>query len=213
MLPEDAPEPYGDFVAAVDCAALPPHAVGLPLPSDGQLLFFAVPDVLSDGVRPGLVFYVPAGTPAVRRTAGPDACPPYESRQLRTLWHQLSWPDGPSGYEDEGGPLEDNFQLLGELEAAWSHVAGWRPGWRLHIGGHPNLHNWNPVETAREEAPADNDSAGNGADDASDWTLLATWECGDDVRELNFGLVHWVIRRRDLTALRFDRVYLYVDLM
>ena len=214
MLPDDAPEPYGDFVAAVDCALLPPNATDLPLPPDGRLLFFAVPDVMSSGVRPGLVVYVPADTPTIGRLAEAGALPSYEPRQLRTLWNQMSWPDGPDGYhDDEGKRLEGNYQLLDQLAAAWSHVVGWRPGWTLQIGGHPNFRNWDPVEAARDEAPAGDDSGESGAEDASDCVLLATWECGEDVKELDHGLVHWVIRRRDLAALRFDRVYLYVDMM
>jgi hypothetical protein len=43
MLPGDAPEPYGQFVGAVDCALLPPNAADLTLPSDGQLLSLPTP--------------------------------------------------------------------------------------------------------------------------------------------------------------------------
>jgi Domain of unknown function (DUF1963) len=102
--------------------------------------------------------------------------------------------------------------VLDQLAAAWSDAAGWRPDWTLQVGGHPNFHHWNPFEAARE-APAGDDSGENGAEDASDWALLATWWTGEDVRGLDFGLVHWVIRRRDLAALRFDWVYLYIDMV
>jgi hypothetical protein len=70
LLPDGAPEPYGSFVAAVDCALLPPNATGLPLPPDGQLLFFADADAVTDGTWPGLVTYVPPGTPTARRPVG-----------------------------------------------------------------------------------------------------------------------------------------------
>ncbi|MEU7186090.1 DUF1963 domain-containing protein, partial [Streptomyces sp. NPDC045369] len=49
-------------------------------------------------------------------------------------------------------------------------------------------------------------------EDAGDWTLLATWRCGDDVTELDSGVAHWVIRHRDLTARRFDRAHRYVEM-
>ncbi|WP_232031488.1 DUF1963 domain-containing protein [Streptomyces lincolnensis] len=71
----------------------------------------------------------------------------------------------------------------------------------LQIGGHPVSPQNDPVHDARD--------AGQ---DADDWTLLATWRCGDDVTELDSGTAHWVIRRRDLAALRFDRVHRYVEL-
>jgi Domain of unknown function (DUF1963) len=213
MLPDDAPEPYGDFVAAVDCALLPPNATDLPLPPGGQLLFFAVAEVMGHGVQPGRVVYVPADMPTTRRLGETGARQAYESRQLRTLWHQMSWPNGPDGYHDDGKRLEGNYMLLDQLAAAWSHVVGWRPGWTLQIGGHPNFMNWDPVEVACDETPGGDDSGGSGAGDGSDWVLLASWECGEDVSELDHGLVHWVIRRRDLAALRFDRVFLYVDML
>lgn len=203
MLPSDVPEPYGQFVGAVDCALLPLNATGLPLPSDGQLLFFADPDVEKDGVEPGRVIYVPAGTPVTRRPVETTWHDAYEPQQLRTLWHQLSWPKGPSGYEDRGdGHLEGNYTLLDQLDAAWSHVVGWRPFWTLQIGGHPNSANWDPVQVARDEDP-----------DYGDWVLLATWQCGPEVEDLDHGLVHWVIRRQDLVDLRFNRVYGYVDMI
>lgn len=214
MLPDGAPEPYGQFVAAVDCAVLPLNATDLPLPPDGHLLFFSDPDVASQGVRPGRVVYVPAGTPTTRRPVETTSHAAYESRELRTLWHQLSWAEGPDGYHDEeGGYLEGNYRLLDELAAAWSHVVGWRPSWTLQIGGHPNFANWDPVEVARDEAPLGDDSGQDGAEGAGDWVLLATWQCGEDAEELDHGLVHWVIRRQDLAALRFNRVYGYVDMI
>jgi hypothetical protein len=48
---------------------------------------------------------------------------------------------------------------------------------------------------------------------SDDWVLLATWQCGEDVEELDHGIIHWVVRRRDLMALRFDRVFVHVDMI
>ncbi|WP_267882033.1 MULTISPECIES: hypothetical protein [Streptomyces] len=42
--------------------------------------------------------------------------------------------------------------------------------------------------------------------------MLATWRCGDDITELDSGVAHWVIRRRDVAARRFDRVHRYVEM-
>jgi hypothetical protein len=203
MLPSDSPEPYGQFVGAVDCALLPLNATDLPLPSDGQLLFFADPEVANRGVKPGWVTYVPTGTPVTRRPVEMTLRDAYEPQQLRTLWHQLSWPRDVSGYQDQGdGHLDGNDTLLDQLDAAWSHVVGWRPDWTLQIGGNPDFINWDPVQAARDDVP-----------DYGDWVLLAAWECGPEVQELEFGQVHWVIRRQDLVDLRFNRVYGYIDMV
>jgi hypothetical protein len=207
MLPDDFPEPDAQFVAAVDCAALPPSGTDLPLPPDGQLLFFAEPDVASTGVLPDQVVYVPAGTPTTERPIETSWHAAYEPRQLRGIRHQLSWPHDEGGDYDQDGKWQERRN---EPAAVWSEVVGRGPGWTLQIGGHPIIANWDPVEVAREELPVGDAS---GQADADDWVLLATWQCGEDVDELDHGLIHWVIRRQDLADLRFDRVYLYVDMI
>ena len=213
MLPDDAPTPYAQFVAAVDCALLPPDATDLPLPADGHLLFFASPDVASTGVMPDLVRYVPAGTPTTARPVKDIWPEAYQPRLLGTLWQQLSWPHDEEGGYDEKGNWVDRPN---ELAAAWSHAVGWRPDWTLQIGGYPIIANWDPVEAARDATPARHDPGQDSAqrtEGADDWVLLATWQCGEDVEELDHGLVHWVIRRQDLAALRFNEVYVYVDMI
>jgi len=195
MLPDGAPEPGCAFVAAVDCALIPPDAAGLPLPSDGQLLLFAAASVLGGArkVRSDSVVYVPAGTPTPERPFDGTWRGGYPQRQLRTLWRQLSWPD------DEGDFDEDDEwrDVTGELGEVWSDVTGRPPAWkwRLQLGGHPVTRNYPPGE-------------GPGGD----WALLATWNCGDDVRELDAGLVHWVVRRKDLADLHFEETYVTVDM-
>ncbi|MCK7622846.1 YwqG family protein [Streptomyces sp. RS10V-4] len=197
-LPADAPAPETAFVAAVDCAALPPGATDLPLPADGRLLFFADPDPGHGYVAADAVRYVPAGTPTAERPADPDRGPdPYRRARLDFCFHQWSWP---CPEEDD----DEESQRAAELAAAWSHVVGWRPRWRLQLGGHPVLFNWDPVEAAGDDVPLS-------AADGDAWTLLATWRGDDDCDALESGLFHWVIRRTDLAARRFDRVYVYVD--
>ncbi|MEV7154377.1 DUF1963 domain-containing protein [Streptomyces misionensis] len=197
-LPEGAPDPAAAFVAAVDCAALPSGATDLPLPSEGRLLFFADPDPGSGAVVADAVRYVPAGTPTAERPAGPDDGPGgYRRARLDFCFHQWSWP--PHEEDDD-----EESEQIAELESAWSHVVGWRPRWRFQLGGEPTAFNWDPVEVARDEVPLP-------AADGDEWTLLGTWRGDDDCEELEAALFHWVIRRSDLAALRFDRVYVYVD--
>ncbi|WP_229375283.1 DUF1963 domain-containing protein [Streptomyces spirodelae] len=197
-LPEGAPAPTTAFVAAVDCASLPPGATDLPLPAEGRLLFFADPDPGSGYVTADAVRYIPAGTPSSERPADPEAGPvTYHRARLDFCFHQWSWP---TPEEDD----DEESQREAELESAWSHVVGRRPHWRFQLGGHPSAFNWDPVEVAREEEPLP-------VAEGDDWTLLATWRGGDDCEELESGLFHWVIPRADLAALRFDRVYVYVD--
>ena len=204
LLPRGVAQPSEPFVASVDLAALPPGATDLPLPSDGHLLFFAAPDVSGIGKQEDdAVLYVPAGTPTTRQSVEHPWREPYQERELRTLWHQ-SGPQMPESFAlDTWGEDadEEQFELAEELEGAWWHESGHRPPWTLQIGGHPVSPQNDPVHDARD--------AGQ---DADDWTLLATWRCGDDVTELDSGTAHWVIRRRDLAALRFDRVHRYVEM-
>ncbi len=195
MLPDGVPEPCCPFVAAVDCALIPPDAAGLPLPPDGQLLLFAAASVLGGArsLRRDCVVYVPAGTPTTERPFAETWRGAYPQRQLRALWPQLSWPDDEGDF-DEDGEWRD---VTGELGGVWSDVTGRPPawGWTLQLGGHPITRNYPPGE-------------GPGGD----WVLLATWQCGDEVTELDGGLVHWVIRRKDLADLRFEETYITVDM-
>jgi hypothetical protein len=208
MLPEGTPQPGSQFVAAVDCALLPSDATDLPLPSAGQLLFFGDPEISScSHAGPGNVIYVPAGAPTTERPLEPSCYNPYPSRQLRTVWHQPSWPHGDEGGHYEGHQWGDRSD---ELPAVWSHVVGWRPDWTLQIGGHADTYNFDPVVAAAQDA-RDGDTPE--ADGGKDWRLLATWNCGQDVRELDLGILHWVIQRQDLAALRFDRVFVYADMV
>ncbi|MFH9009651.1 DUF1963 domain-containing protein [Streptomyces afghaniensis] len=208
VMPHSAPEPRLPFVASVDLAALADAGRHLLLPSDGHLLLFAEPD-LDDfqGLVHDAVMYVPAGTPTTRRPVEDSRRKPYRPRQLHTLWHQLCSQTDASFAEDRwGDPDEHQYALAEELNNAWSRTGGWRPPWDLQVGGHPIVFQNDPVHWARGSTPDSEDALGD------EWTLLATWRCGDDVTELDAGIIHWVIRRGDLAALRFDRVHGYVDI-
>lgn len=212
LLPHGVPKPSDPFVASVDLAALPPGATGLPLPADGHLLFFADTDVrYAEGPVSDAVLYVPAGTPTTPSPLEHSWRKPYRPRELRTVWHQLS-PQMPESFAlDRWGDLADDeqFELADELDGAWTHVGGYRPPWSLQIGGHPVSPQNDPVHYARDPGEAGSSADGEGA---GDWALLATWRYGDDVPELDSGVAHWVIRRRDLAARRFDRAHRYVEM-
>ncbi|MYR59792.1 DUF1963 domain-containing protein [Streptomyces sp. SID625] len=210
MLPPGAPGPSEPFVASVDLAALPPRVTGLPLPADGHLLFFAGTEVHGVGEEASdAVLYLPAGTPATPSPLDHGHREPYRPRELRTIWHQPSAQMPESFALDTWGdfPEDEQFELAEELADAWADGGGYRPPWDLQIGGHPVSPQNDPVHNARDLAQTS--PSGHGADD---WTLLATWRYGDDVTELDSGVAHWVIRRQDLAAQRFDRINRYVEM-
>ncbi|MGN9794934.1 DUF1963 domain-containing protein [Streptomyces sp. OZ13] len=75
----------------------------------------------------------------------------------------------------------------------------------FQLGGNPLTRNVNPVPR-----PADGRRQAEG-ESTDEWALPATWMCGEDVDRLDSGIVHWVIPRSDLAALRFDRVRASVE--
>ncbi|MEV0126782.1 DUF1963 domain-containing protein [Streptomyces sp. NPDC050703] len=209
MLPRGVPRPSEHFVASVDLAALPSGATGLPLPDDGHLLLFSGTDMQGIGGQVAdAVLYVPAGVPTARSPLGHSWREPYRPRELRTVWHQPSAQMPESFALDRWGsfPEDEQFELADELSDAWAHVGGHRPAWALQIGGHPVSPQNDPVHYAR--GPADT-AHGEGVDD---WALLGSWRCGEDVTELDSGVAHWVVRRRDVADRRFDRVHRYVEM-
>ncbi|MGW2099602.1 DUF1963 domain-containing protein [Streptomyces olivaceoviridis] len=217
LLPHGAPRPSEPFVASVDLAALPPGATGLPLPADGHLLLFSGTDVHGIGGQVSdAVLYVPAGTPAAPSPLGHSWREPYRPRELRTVWHQPSAQMPESFALDRWGefPEDEQFELADELADAWADGGGYRPSWALQIGGHPVSPQNDPVHYARgpEEAGPTEQGGSVHGEGADDWALLATWRCGDDVTELDSGVAHWVVRRRDVADRRFDRVHRYVEM-
>ena len=207
VLPEGAPDPCHPLIARVDCALIPQSATGLPLPSAGHLLFFADLELGLHGPMSDAVCHVPAGTPAaVRRVE--TGYGPFESQDMRTTWHHLS-PPMPESFAEArwDAPDDEEYELAEELESAWTHVGGSWPTWTFALGAHPVVINDDPLLLARD----DESETGDTAADTDDWVLLATWRCGEQVRELDSHVVSWMIRRQDLASLRFDRVYGHVD--
>ncbi|MDA4892853.1 DUF1963 domain-containing protein [Streptomyces sp. MS2A] len=216
LLPQGTPKPSDPLVACVDLAALPPGATGLPLPADGHLLLFSGTDVHIREDVPDAVLYVPAGTPTTPSPLENSWREPYRQRELRTVWHQPSAQMPESFALDRWGdfPEDEQCELADELDDAWADVGGYRPPWALQIGGHPVSPQNDPVFYARDSeksGPCEQGGTAHG-EDADDWVLLATWRCGEDVRELDSGVAHWVIRRRDVAARRFDRVHRCVEM-
>ncbi len=194
MLPDGAPEPSCPFAASVDCALIPRDSAGLPLPLDGHLLFFASVEGHDGGAEPDRIVYVPAGTPVAERPFDQTWRGAYPERRLRTLWRELSWRDDQGDFGEDGQWVD----TTSELGHVWSDVTGPPPAkeWTLQLGGHPLTYNVHPAEGLSD-----------------DWVLLATWRCGDEIWQLDGGLVHWVVRRQDLAELRFEETYITVDMV
>ncbi|MEU0531506.1 YwqG family protein [Amycolatopsis tolypomycina] len=229
-MPADLPWPEWpgrgplDFVAAVDCAALPREFLSIPLPEAGTLLFFSF-----DGFRRGSddeprledveghrVLYVPAGVPVVERTA-PEGPVPYPAHDLSAevvataperehiLLDQTTIASGESldeaveTVEIPGGHSEsDVFGVL---------AAQARGGGREHqVGGFAA-----PVQGAVEieiaaEVLGDYQDP-RLAEEAACWVLLAQIDSDDktDMTWGDAGMLYWLIRTDDLEAGRFDR--------
>ncbi|CAL9407453.1 DUF1963 domain-containing protein [Streptomyces sp. enrichment culture] len=207
MLPHDAPDPSLPFIFSIDCAALPAGATDLPMPPDGHLLFFAAVGVGGE-MGDASTCYVPAGTPT-----GPRPSPepstmdtPYPERPLRVAEYGFSTSDGiditeeaeeeAEEEEDVVDDAEDPLVVAGVLGDEWGRVT--EPESRVYtpiqLGG------WHdsdlPWMLENEEG--------------DDWVDLASWICLEEEAlepVEDSATFIWAIRRQDLAALRFDRVF------
>ncbi|MFD0775751.1 DUF1963 domain-containing protein [Streptomonospora algeriensis] len=203
ILPVSAPRPelWKYFVASVDCAAVPGGVTDLPLPSDGRLLFFAIPDLTIHGCYlPSEVVYVPAGTAVAELSADDedgDGQWPLPRMDLR-LGSEFSLPQEME-VEDPDHDLPAGFPHSKLLYELWCDIdVDEAAGGMFQLGGYAASWNNDPVELEPAE---------------EDWVLLAQWYALDDVEELDLGIVHWVIRRTDLAERRFDRVKASADMV
>lgn len=215
-LPYGAPEPSHGFVAAVDCALLRADATDLPLPADGHLLFFAVPGIDFTGRREDVVRYVPAGTATAEPPAG-DGGELFPGRELRTTVYAPSTQDSGSFTRAQYGdpPPQDEYTRTYRLSDVWGASGADGFDWSLQLGGHPMVPNIDPLEGLRGHDPDEEGSGHTRTGGRDDWTLLATWRCGEDAPDeagLDGLVVHWLVLRRDLAALRLDRVLTFVDM-
>jgi hypothetical protein len=219
MLPAGVEDPYYPLLATIDCAALPAEVTDLPLPSDGQLLFFGFPE--EDGM--GDVVYVPAGAAVEERAQYPDAFPPDEDSYGRVY---REWPEGDLYLTaDVSLPFIGEVELPGppwaeplpghpyseDLAEVWADQWGGAP---LLIGGYGTDYNGgDPVEIAirravREEQAGRRPGPGTTSAKADDWVLLA--ECSVSRPGAGAG-IFWLIQRDDLIAQRFNRACALVD--
>lgn len=214
-----------NFVAAVDCAALPREFLSIPLPAAGTLLFFyfdgdsrSVQDDSAsvEDAEGSRVLFVPAGVPVAARAA-PDGVVPYPGRDLsaevvvtapereHVLLDRTRTASGASLAEAVAtvlGPGRTGTDVFGEL--TWE-VAGEGP--QHQVGGFAA-----PVQGAVEVEVASAVLEGSWqdprlAEEAARWVLLGQFD-SDEAAAMTWGdvgMLYWVIRTDDLEAGRFDR--------
>ncbi|WHT16414.1 YwqG family protein [Crossiella sp. CA-258035] len=211
-----------NFIASVDCAALPREFLRIPLPAAGTLLFFyfdgerqpGCPDpALAEDVEGSRVIFVPAGTAVAERT--PPGIEPYPGVDLvaevvatapereHLLLEQTRTASGATLAEAVRtvlGPGRSGTDVFGELR--WEvdqgpfHQVG---GFAAPVQG--------PVENevaALELADSWQDPGF--AEEAARWVLLAQIDsCQEaDMCWGDAGMLYWVIRAEDLAAGRFE---------
>ena len=213
-----------NFVAAVDCAALPRAFLSVPLPAAGTLLFFHF-----DGYRRSAradsatvrdtggsrVLFVPADVPVARRGA-PEGVVPYPALEMsaeivatapereHVLLDRTTTTSGATlteAVEDAEELDEWGTDVFGELV---DDAAG--GGLGHHVGGFAA-----PVQGAVEVEVAAALLEGSWADprladEAARWVLLAeiTSDEAADMVWGDAGSLYWLIRTDDLEAGRFE---------
>ena len=196
-LPEDvAWTGYPHFIAVVDCAALPPDALDIPLPREGRLLFFAdresaMPGCGGDGEeeRAGRVVHVRPGVSVEERQ--PEEGEREQVQEPRPLYGRVEW--HMPGAEDN--VFDADPGMLAFLEQHGLEYFG--PGGgidELTLGGY-SLPVYNDPCTVRW--PETGDEA---------WVLLAQAEYPTGERSDTHAVTAWMIRRQDLEAEDFSRV-------
>lgn len=218
LLPADGGDPAHPFVGWVDLAALPVGVTDLPLPRDGRLLFFALPQVDSGSM--GSVVHVPAGAAVEERDK--LAWDSYEDDESVAM--MKAFPQGPLRLKADVSlprhgslPLPDGRPLPGhprseDLASLWEDVReDVAPLGELQIGGYADEEaiESDPVVRAVSDAVRVWEANGwEGSSDAADWVLLADWQV--EVDDYEGATVHWVMQREDLAAGRFERAFVSV---
>ena len=230
VMPEDMawPEWPGqgplDFLAAVDCAALPREFLSIPLPEAGTLLFFyfdserrdADDDPQPEDVEGSRVLFVPTGVPVVERAA-PEGPVPYPAVDVfaevvataperdHILLDRTELANGESLAEaSETVQLPSGSVGPGVFGALVARARDERPDHQL--GGFAA-----PVQGAVEYMIA-GEVLGDyrdprRAEEAARWVLLAQIDTDSKtgMSWADAGMLYWVIRTEDLEAGRFDR--------
>ncbi|MFI9171385.1 DUF1963 domain-containing protein [Streptomyces lincolnensis] len=216
LLPVGTPHPSQPFVASLDLAALPADATDLPLPADGRLLLFAYPEDEGGGADMGHVLYIPAGTAVTERDK--NAWSLYEIDEYREVFerfpeeplrattevslpyhHLVELPEPPYADVLPGHPHAE--ELAEVWDETYDDIAVSGP---LQLGGYASQEavDVDPVATAVARVTG---RARPAWDEVAGWVLLADWSPGITGQE--GATVHWVIRREDLAARRFDRAF------
>ncbi|GGV70054.1 hypothetical protein GCM10010277_80600 [Streptomyces longisporoflavus] len=202
MLPPDAPEPSCRFVFSIDCASLPAGATDLPLPPDGELLFFA--ELEQDGNGDTFTWYVPSATPTRHRPCPEPSSTPaaYRQRPLQMTGSGLSAPDSyrfaeqrwKEGFTSE---QENIAHMLGETWQQATDPQLLDAHGFIQLGGNSRGHE---LDLLLQDEEGD------------DWVDLATWTCqSEDLDNIESATIVWEIRREDLAARRFDNIYGHQD--
>lgn len=192
--PDDEWSGWPDFVASIDCAALPSDLRGFPLPKDGHLLFFHTTEYAVESARPdddGRVLYVPAATATAERVITADRRPEVEPERFPLQCS--SWWDPPHGCADS---RQLEVEGLEDPRPAYA-----RGNEEMLLGGYCNTWTTDPCEIAEYTDP-----------EHKKWRRLAFMprDLICDGEPLPHW-VHWVIREDDLAVQRFDRVKTYTE--
>jgi uncharacterized protein YwqG len=194
---------YPDFLASVDCAALPPDALDIPLPADGHLLFFANRHDPSWDVdradKDGRVVYVPAGTATAERSA----------------------PEGANESEGEADHAGEPFALRGHVDwnmpgdGSFDAVCGDEERERLfeeHELGYLDDSTAGELTLGGYACPVQDDPCHGRWPDGDDeaWLLLAQATYGFTGIP-HQGVAFWLIRREDLAERNFAKVKFVVQ--
>ena len=181
-----------DFVASVDCAALPPDACNLPLPRDGHLLFFAArtdPDGLALMENSRSVIHVPAGTPTTERPV-PDDQEYFPALDQHPLYAR-TFPSLPSSADDAVllHPEISDLYFEHDLEYLDQRSRQWEVS--LYLGGYAYSPQDPPIMGSSPE------------DEKGGWVLLAQAQL-DMPDDPGFtACVFWIIQRDELAAGNF----------
>jgi hypothetical protein len=194
-----------DFLASIDCAALPSDLPGFPLPKDGHLLFFLdANDAYYDGGGgDSQVLYIPAGTATAERAItssklneairhGEDSerfplrCWPDWDLPRRECYDEFS--PGDFLMPDSGMP---GFYFLSENREDLRPTYA-RDNEAMVLGGYCRFFEGNPCGGAAHFDPGH-----------KKWRLLASMS--RHVYDVPF-TVHWVIREDDLAEQNFGQV-------
>ncbi|MGW8667656.1 DUF1963 domain-containing protein [Streptomyces niveus] len=207
-LPDEMPWPVKEgegplnYMGALDCAGIPRHALDIPLPADGTLLFF-LHDTYAEWESPdrARVVYVPASaatSPRQRPEETVDGDNSYDGEEFLVV--DRSVPTMPNIYTcmiDALGIPQNAKSALGDLQWDLDHELG---HWYYQIGGHPK---WIQDPNVQSEGFV---GTGDEKEDLAylerDWLLLAM------TPDWGGGTFYWFMRSADLADGRFDRAVL-----